>query len=198
MGVEPTQDRSRPLPGLKSGRPTGSDSLPLLLVLRDRYCKIVHHVRVMKFQADSADYRAYKVPTLYFARCVERHWCNFHGTRADLKPGDLIGPGYVSNYGRRKTANHIYFSATLEAATWGAELAAGEGRGRIYIVEPTGSFTDDPNLTDKKFPGNPTGSYRSAAPLLIIGELENYPRLSEQERADWRARLAANTGAIIN
>src|SRR6476646_11831367 len=78
----------------------------------------------------------------------------YHGTRADFKPGDLIGPGYISNYGTGKKANHIYFTATLEAATWGAELAAGEGPGRIYIVEPTGPIMDDPNLTNKKFPGN--------------------------------------------
>jgi hypothetical protein len=98
----------------------------------------------------------------------------YHGTRADLALGDLIGPGYASNYGRRKQANHVYFSATLEAATWGAELAVGEGRGRIYIVEPTGAFADDPNLTDKKFPGNPTKSYRSREPLRIIGEIADW------------------------
>ena len=92
----------------------------------------------------------------------------YHGTRADLKPGDLIGPGHASNFGKRKKANHIYFSATLDAATWGAELAQGEGRGRVYIVEPTGAFVDDPNLTDKKFPGNPTKSYRSKEPLRVL------------------------------
>ena len=80
----------------------------------------------------------------------------YHGTKADLKPGDLIGPGFPSNYGKRKQGAYVYFSATLDAATWGAELAIGEGEGRIYIVEPTGKFEDDPNLTDKKFPGNPT------------------------------------------
>jgi hypothetical protein len=95
----------------------------------------------------------------------------YHGTRVDLKPGDLVGPGYASNYGPRKKSNHIYFAATLEAAIWGAELAQGEGPGRIYLVEPTGPFVDDPNLTDKKFPGNPTKSYRSKQPLRIIGEV---------------------------
>lgn len=95
----------------------------------------------------------------------------YHGTRADLKPGDLIGPGYASNYGTRRKANHVYFSATLEAATWGAELAQGEGRGRIYVVEPTGPFVDDPNVTDRKFPGNPTKSYRSRQPVRIVGEV---------------------------
>lgn len=96
----------------------------------------------------------------------------YHGTRADLKTGDLLSPGYNSNFGQGKPASWIYFAATLEAAIWGAELAAGEGRQRIYIVEPTGEFVDDPNLTDKKFPGNPTKSYRSQQPLRIAGEVE--------------------------
>ena len=98
----------------------------------------------------------------------------YHGTRIDLKVGDLIGPGYASNYGQRKKANHSYFSATLEAAIWGAELALGDGPGRIYIVEPQGSFVDDPNLTDKKFPGNPTKSYRSKEPVRIVGEVKDW------------------------
>ncbi|MDZ4179643.1 MAG: NAD(+)--rifampin ADP-ribosyltransferase [Coriobacteriia bacterium] len=98
----------------------------------------------------------------------------YHGTRADLKPGDLIGPGYHSNYGQRKQANYIYLTATLDAATWGAELALGEGPGRIYIVEPTGPIEDDPNLTDKKFPGNPTKSYRSRGPLRVTGEVADW------------------------
>jgi hypothetical protein len=85
----------------------------------------------------------------------------YHGTKADLKPGDLIGPGYASNYGKRKNAAYVYVSATLNAATWGAELAIGNGPGRIYVVEATGPMEDDPNLTDKKFPGNPTMSYRT-------------------------------------
>jgi hypothetical protein len=94
----------------------------------------------------------------------------YHGTKADLRPGDLIEPGYRSNYGKRRQANHVYLTGTLDAAIWGAELAAGEGPGRIYVVEPTGPIADDPNLTDKKFPGNPTRSYRSRAPLRVIGE----------------------------
>ncbi|HYD90025.1 MAG TPA: NAD(+)--rifampin ADP-ribosyltransferase [Flavobacterium sp.] len=98
----------------------------------------------------------------------------YHGTKADLKPGDLIGPGYSSNYGTRKNAKFVYFAATLDAAIWGAELALGEGRERIYIVEPTGDFEDDPNLTDKKFPGNPTKSYRSALPVKVIGEVPSW------------------------
>jgi hypothetical protein len=98
----------------------------------------------------------------------------YHGTRADLKPGDLIEPGYSSNFGKRKRANYVYLTATLDAATWGAELAIGEGSGRIYVVEPTGPIEDDPNLTDKKFPGNPTKSYRTREPLRVTGELADW------------------------
>lgn len=95
----------------------------------------------------------------------------FHGTKADLKIGDLIVVGLNSNYGQRKNAKHIYLTATLDAAIWGAELALGDGRGRIYLVEPTGPIEDDPNLTDKKFPGNPTKSYRSQHPFKVVGEV---------------------------
>ena len=95
----------------------------------------------------------------------------YHGTKADLRPGDLIVPGHASNYGQRKQAAFVYLSATLEAAIWGAELAVGEGRGRIYRVEPTGAIEDDPNLTDRRFPGNPTRSYRSREPFRVVGEV---------------------------
>jgi rifampin ADP-ribosylating transferase len=98
----------------------------------------------------------------------------YHGTRADLKPGDLIVPGYNSNYGKRNKAVYVYLTATLDAATWGAELALGEGSGRIYMVEPTGPIMDDPNLTDKKYPGNPTKSYRSRQPLRVTGEVTDW------------------------
>jgi hypothetical protein len=98
----------------------------------------------------------------------------YHGTKVDLKPGDLIAAGYSSNYGKRKKANFVYLSATLDAATWGAELALGDGPGRIYIVEPTGPIEDDPNLTDKKFPGNPTKSYRTRDPLRVKGEITDW------------------------
>ena len=104
----------------------------------------------------------------------------YHGTRADLKPGDLIQPGYSSNYTERKS-RWVYFSETLHAATWGAELARGEGPGRIYVVEPTGAFLDDPNLTDKKFPGNPTKSYRSREPLRVAGEYMEWQGHSPEE-----------------
>lgn len=98
----------------------------------------------------------------------------FHGTKADLKPGDLLAPGYSSNYGERKTANFIYLTATLDAAIWGAELAVGGGPGRIYQVEPTGPFENDPNLTDKRFPGNPTRSYRTRQPLRVVDEIQDW------------------------
>ena len=94
----------------------------------------------------------------------------FHGTKADLHIGDLISAGFNSNFGRRKSAKHIFLSATLDAAIWGAELAIGEGRERIYLVEPTGEIEGDPDLTDKKFPGNPTKSYRSTQPFRVVGE----------------------------
>jgi rifampin ADP-ribosylating transferase len=97
----------------------------------------------------------------------------FHGSKADLKIGDLIEVGYSSNYGQQNKAKYIYLSATLDAAIWGAELASGE-RERIYIVEPTGPIEDDPNLTDKKFPGNPTKSYRSLHPFRVIGEVTKW------------------------
>jgi hypothetical protein len=105
----------------------------------------------------------------------------YHGTKADLKPGDLIGPGYSSNFGSRKKAAYVYLTATLNAATWGAELALGDGPGRIYTVEPTGPFEDDPNLTDKKFPGNPTKSYRTRDPLRVTGEVEDWQGHAPEE-----------------
>lgn len=95
----------------------------------------------------------------------------YHGTTANLEPGALLGPGYRSNFGEQRTANYVYLTATLDAAIWGAELALGDGPGRIYRVEPTGPFEDDPNLTDKRFPGNPTRSYRTKAPLRVIEEV---------------------------
>ncbi|MBL7966952.1 MAG: NAD(+)--rifampin ADP-ribosyltransferase [Prolixibacteraceae bacterium] len=100
----------------------------------------------------------------------------FHGTKADLKPGDLIGVGFNSNYGQQKNAKYIFLTATLDAAIWGAELALGEGRERIYLVEPTGEIEDDPDLTDKKFPGNPTKSYRSTQPFRVVGEVTVWQR----------------------
>jgi rifampin ADP-ribosylating transferase len=97
-----------------------------------------------------------------------------HGTKASLGVGERLVPGRESNFEEGRTMNYVYFTATLDAAVWGAELASGEGRGRIYLVEPTGSFEDDPNVTDKRFPGNPTRSFRSRAPLRVVGELADW------------------------
>jgi rifampin ADP-ribosylating transferase len=105
----------------------------------------------------------------------------YHGTKANLKPGDLISPGFNSNYGQKNKAQFVYLSATLEAATWGAELALGEGRKRIYIVELTGSYEDDPNLTNKRFPGNPTKSYRTQHPLRVTGEVADWKGHSPEQ-----------------
>ena len=98
----------------------------------------------------------------------------FHGTTADLEPGALLEPGRDSNFGERRKANFVYLTATLDAAIWGAELAVGEGPGRVYRVEPTGPLENDPNLTDRKFPGNPTRSYRTRHPLRVVGEVEDW------------------------
>lgn len=116
----------------------------------------------------------------------------FHGTKADLKVGDLIEVGFNSNYGQRKNTKFIFLTATLDAAIWGAELAFGEGRERIYLVEPTGAIEDDPDLTDKKFPGNPTKSYRSTHPFRVVGEVtiwQAHPAEQVKAMKDALARL---------
>lgn len=105
-----------------------------------------------------------------------------HGTKADLAIGDLLIPGRPMNYNPGRRANHVYVTQTLDAAVWGAELAIGEGRGRIYVVEPTGAVEDDPNVTDKKFPGNPTRSYRTREPVRIVGEITNWVGHSPEQR----------------
>ena len=106
----------------------------------------------------------------------------FHGTKADLRPGDLIVPGRTGNFGRRdRTTKYVYLTGTLDAAIWGAELALGEGPGRIYIVESMGLIEDDPNLTNKRYPGNPTRSYRSAEPLRVTGEVMDWRGHSAEE-----------------
>ncbi|MYL64296.1 NAD(+)--rifampin ADP-ribosyltransferase [Bacillus hwajinpoensis] len=104
----------------------------------------------------------------------------FHGTKTELKIGELLVPQHLSNYQNKKT-NHIYFTATLNAAKWGAELAKSTSKERIYIVEPVGDFENDPNVTDKKYPGNPTRSYRSKSPLKIVAELSSWERHSDEE-----------------
>ena len=123
-----------------------------------------------------------------------------HGTKADLAIGELLAPGRESNFEPGRVMNYIYFTATLDAATWGAELAVGDGRGRIYIVEPTGGFEDDPNVTDKKFPGNPTQSFRSREPLRIVGELLDWvghrPAAVNAMRENVAAAMGKGTSAI--
>ncbi|MCB0490434.1 MAG: NAD(+)--rifampin ADP-ribosyltransferase [Cyclobacteriaceae bacterium] len=122
----------------------------------------------------------------------------YHGTRADLQVGDMLTAGGRSNYKSKIIMNHIYFTALVNNAGLAAALAQGEGHERVYIVEPTGSFENDPNVTDKKFPGNPTRSYRSPAPLKIVGEATEWARLSPEDIRKWRERLANSKGEIIN
>ena len=110
----------------------------------------------------------------------------YHGTKANLNVGDLLEASYASNYGKREKANFVYLSATNDAAIWGAELAIGEGRSRIYIVEPTGPIDDDPNLTDMRFPGNPTRSYRTKSPLRIVGEVADWSGHTQKEIQNMR------------
>jgi len=122
----------------------------------------------------------------------------YHGTKADLQVGDLLTAGSTSNYNPKLTMNHIYFTALVNGAGLAAALAKGDGRERVYIVEPTESFENDPNVTDKKFPGNPTRSYRSKAPLKIVGEVTDWVRQTPEQLQKWREKLANNKGEIIN
>ena len=112
-----------------------------------------------------------------------------HGTKANLAIGDLLVSGRESNFEAGRLMNFVYFTATLDAAVWGAELASGEGPGRIYFVEPTGEFEDDPNLTDKKFPGNPTQSFRTREPLRVVGELVDWIGHSPKKLRAMRAAV---------
>jgi hypothetical protein len=126
----------------------------------------------------------------------------FHGTKAQLRPGDLLTAGYRSNYRPEVVMNHVYFTALRDGAGLAAELAAGDGVPRVYEVEATGKFENDPNVTDKKFPGNPTRSYRSTAPLRVVGEVHDWTRLTPEALNAWRERLAVlradERGEIIN
>lgn len=122
----------------------------------------------------------------------------YHGTRADLKVGDLLTPGFNSNYTSGLVMNHIYFTASTNGAGLAAALAKGEEPERVYIVEPTGPFENDPNVTDKKFPGNPTRSYRTTAPLKIVGEVSDWVRITPEQLQQWREKLANTKGEIIN
>ena len=122
----------------------------------------------------------------------------YHGTKADLQAGDLLTTGNRSNYKQEVIMNHIYFTALVNGAGLAAALAKGDGRERVYIVEPTGSFENDPNVTDKKFPGNPTRSYRTQVPLKIVGEVTDWVRQTPEELQKWREKLENNKGEIIN
>ncbi|HKX84028.1 MAG TPA: NAD(+)--rifampin ADP-ribosyltransferase [Pyrinomonadaceae bacterium] len=122
----------------------------------------------------------------------------YHGTKADMKVGDLLTPGGSSNYQSDLIMNHIYFTALANGAGLAAALAKGEGSERVYIVEPTGNFENDPNVTDKKFPGNPTRSYRSQAPLKIVGEKSDWVGQTREQIQAWREKLANSKGKIIN
>jgi len=113
-----------------------------------------------------------------------------HGTKADLSIGDLLVPGRYSNYEEGRVMNHVYVTKTLDAAVWGAEFAKGDGRGRIYVVEPEGAVEDDPNVTDKKLPGNPTMSYRTREPVRIVGELTDWAGHSDEQLQAMRDGLA--------
>jgi rifampin ADP-ribosylating transferase len=124
----------------------------------------------------------------------------FHGTKADLKLGDLVGTGVQTNYQQNRKLKHVYMSATLDAAIWGAELALGDAPERIYLVEPTGEIEDDPNLTDKKFPGNPTLSYRSEHPFRVVGEItvwQGHPPEQVKARKDARAKIMEQGSSLI-
>lgn len=114
-----------------------------------------------------------------------------HGTRADLRPGDLLVPGYESNYEAGRVLHHIYFTETLDSAVWGAELARGDGPGRIYVVEPTGAYHDDPNVTGKRFPGNPTRSFRSTEPVRVVRELTDWAGHTDEQIKGMRDGLQA-------
>ncbi|MGN6612960.1 MAG: NAD(+)--rifampin ADP-ribosyltransferase [Angustibacter sp.] len=126
----------------------------------------------------------------------------FHGTKADLQVGDYLRAGFRSNYRPEIVMNHVYFTALRDGAGLAAELAAGDAPPRVYVVEPTGPFEDDPNVTDKKFPGNPTRSYRSRHPLAVVAEVHDWTRLTPEALQGWRDRLAViladERGEIIN
>lgn len=160
------------------------------------YC--VRALGLLENVAEQPDY----VPTPYPAMTLRTRqpvqvinevttWNHYHGTRAELRPGDLIQPGHAANFGPTpRAANFVYFTRTLDASVWGAELAAGEGEGRIYLVEPTGPVEDDPNLTNARFKGNPTKSFRSRAPLRVTGELLHWEGHPPEQIAQMKEGLA--------
>jgi len=141
------------------------DSKNWLLIKTKKFRKYNNKIQTLTMKKNKDEHKPNGPIATPFAQTY------FHGTRTELQVGDLIEVGFNSNYGQRKNAKYIFLTATLDAAIWGAELAWGEGRERIYLVEPTGAIEDDPDLTDKKFPGNPTQSYRSIYPFKVVGEV---------------------------
>jgi rifampin ADP-ribosylating transferase len=139
----------------------------------------------------------YEAATLFKGKLTDKGPF-YHGTKADLQIGDLLTAGGNSNYKSELKMNHIYFTALVNGAGLAAALAKGDDRERVYIVEPTGSFESDPNVTDKKFPGNPSRSYRSQSPLKIVGEVTDWVRITPEELQKWHEKLANNKGEIIN
>ena len=147
-------------------------------------CQFVS-VKVVSAKPEPVPFEVYE-PSVYL-----------HGTKADLAVGEMVIAGRESNFEQGRVMNFVYFTATLDAATWGAELASGKGRGRIYIVEPVGEFEDDPNVTDKKFPGNPTQSFRSREPLRVTGELVDWVGHSPEKLQGMRSAIQRiGTGKI--
>ena len=146
--------------------------------------------------SDSADRHIQSA--VYISERPLDHGPFYHGTRADLRIGDLLVPGFGSNYQKGLKMNHIYFTALIHGAGLAASLANGAAAERVYIVEPTGSFEDDPNVTNMKFPGNPTRSYRTQEPLTIVGEVEDWSKQAPEELDKWRKKVANTSGRIIN
>ncbi len=147
---------------------------------------------------DADNARKYHELAITFKEKISDRGPFYHGTKADLQVGDLLTAGGMSNYKAELVMNHIYFTALVNGAGLAAALAKGDGHERVYIVEPTGSFENDPNVTNKKFPGNPTRSYRTKAPLKIVGEVTDWVRQTPEQLQQWREKLANNKGEIIN
>jgi len=167
--------------------------------VKSAYSTLYHNIA--KYSESLCDYEKAKRNYEFYELYKDEHFDKgpfYHGTRADLKVGDLLTPGGKSNYKDDLVMNHIYFTANIKGAVLAAALAKGEGKERVYIVEPTGEFENDPNVTNKKFPGNLTRSYRSKEPLKIIGELTEIELLTNNERKEWKEKLDKNDGEIIN
>lgn len=175
--------------GLKVNNDSVSAALPALYThIADCYTALGDADNVQKYQALALQSRKQPADKGPF----------YHGTKAALPVGALLIPGGASNYKTGLTMNHIYFTALVNGAGLAAALAKGDSPERVYMVEPTGSFEHDPNVTDKKFPGNPSRSYRSQEPLKIVGELSDWVRITPAELQQWQEKLAANEGDIIN